>query len=181
MWKEFKAFALKGNVINLAIGVIIGAAFGKIVTSLVNDIIMPVIGLITGGSNFDNLFILLRKAPAGTVVTTIEEAKALNIPTLNYGLFLTQILDFLIIALVIFMIIRMITKLSMVTANKIKNLRGVPEPVELPTTKECPFCKTIIHIDAVRCPNCTTQLGQMDEMLILPHPHQETEKRGTEQ
>jgi len=166
MWKDFKTFALKGNVIDLAVGVIIGAAFGKIVTSLVSDIIMPLIGLLTGGRNFANMFILLKKAPEGAAITTLEEAKALNIPTLNYGSFLSQVLDFLIIAFVIFMIIRMMTKLTTVTVKKIKNIKGeTTATVELPTTKECPFCKTTIHIDAVRCPNCTSKLEKSEETL----------------
>lgn len=158
MWKEFKEFALKGNVMDLAVGVIIGAAFGKIVTSLVGDIIMPLIGLLTGGKNFANIFFLLKKAPTGTVITTLEEAKAANIPTLNYGAFISQIIDFLIIAFVIFMVIRMMSKISSATAKKFKKKKGEPEVVELPTIKECPFCKTTIHIDAVRCPNCTSKL-----------------------
>ena len=159
MWKDFKAFALKGNIMDLAVGVIIGGAFGKIVASLVSDIIMPLIGLVTGGKNFVNMFLLLKKIPAGTTVNTLEEAKALNIPTLNYGSFLSQVIDFLIIAFVIFMFIRMMVKLSTVTVKKIKNKKGETVQVELPTTKECPFCRTVIHIDAVRCPNCTSELG----------------------
>ena len=94
------------------------------------------------------MFVWLKKAPAGSVVTTLEDAKALNIPTLSYGAFLSQVLDFLIIAVVIFMIIRMITKLSTVTERKLKKNKGVPEPVVLPTTKECPFCRSTIHIEA---------------------------------
>jgi len=156
MWKEFKEFALKGNVMDLAVGVIIGAAFGKIVTSLVADIIMPLIGLLTGGRNFANMFVLIKKAPANTVITTLEEAKALNIPTLNYGAFLSQVIDFLIIAFVIFMVIRTMVKISAVTTKKLR-FKKVEEVVLL-KTKECPFCKSTIHIDAVKCPNCTTPL-----------------------
>ncbi len=158
LWKDFKAFALKGNVIDLAVGVIIGAAFGKIVTSLVNDVVMPLIGLVTGGANFQNMFVLLKKAPEGQVITTLEDAKALNIPTLNYGAFLSQVLDFLIIALVIFLIIRMVTKLTSATGKRLKQIKGVKEETPAPTTKECPFCKTTIPIGAVRCPNCTSEL-----------------------
>lgn len=158
MWKEFKEFALKGNVIDLAVGVIIGGAFGKIVTSLVGDLIMPLIGLLTGGKNFANMFVLLKKAPADAVITTLDEAKALNIPTLNYGAFISQVLDFMIIAFVIFMVIRMMTKLTNVTVKKLKIKKGQEAPVPAPTIKECPFCKTTIHIDATRCPNCTSKL-----------------------
>ncbi len=158
MWKEFKAFALKGNVIDLAVGVIIGGAFGKIVASLVTDLIMPLIGLLTGGKNFANMFLLLKKVPEGKVVTTLEEAKALNLSTLNYGAFLSQVLDFLIVAFVIFMVIKMMTKLTTATAKRLKFKRGEQEAVVAITTKECPFCKTLIHIDATRCPNCTSKL-----------------------
>ena len=168
MWKDFKAFALKGNIMDLAVGVIIGGAFGKIVASLVSDMIMPLIGLITGGKNFTNMFVLLRKAPAGAAVTTLEEAKALNIPTLNYGAFITQIIDFVIIAFVIFMFIRMMVKLSTVTVKKIKNRKGESVQVEIPTTKDCPFCRTTIHIEAVRCPNCTSQLDAKPDLTPIP-------------
>ena len=142
--KEFKAFAMKGNVLDLAIGVIIGGAFGKIVTSLVNDLIMPMITLITGKIDFENLFISLD----GKHYNSLAEAKAAEIPpaTINFGLFITNVIDFLIIALVIFIIIRQINKLK-------------PKPVPAPVaTKECPYCYTSIHIDATRCPNCTSDL-----------------------
>jgi large conductance mechanosensitive channel len=161
MWKEFKAFALKGNVIDLAVGVIIGAAFGKIISSVVNDIIMPLIGLLTGAKNFSNFFLMLKKPPADAVITTIEEAKALNIPTLNYGVFITNVIDFLIVAFVIFMMVKAITKFKDVTAARLLKKNGasqepVPEPA--PTTKVCPFCRTAIDIEATRCPACTSTL-----------------------
>lgn len=161
MLKEFKAFAMRGNVIDLAVGVIIGGAFGKIVSSLVADIIMPVVGLLTGGQKFANMFLLLKDPPAGSTVTTIAQAAELNLPTLNYGIFITQIIDFLIIAFTIFIMVKLITK-ARTAAENIKNIgreaeiEAVPEPE--PTTKECPFCKSTIHIEAVRCPNCTSQL-----------------------
>ncbi len=142
--KEFKAFAMKGNVLDLAIGVIIGGAFGKIVTSLVNDMVMPLITLITGKIDFENLFISLD----GKHYNSLAEAKAAEIPpaTINYGLFITNVIDFLIIALVIFIVIRQINKLK-------------PKPASAPvTTKGCPYCYTSIHIDATRCPNCTSEL-----------------------
>ena len=143
MLKEFKAFALKGNVIDLAIGVIIGGAFGKIVTSFVNDIIMPLITLITGKVNFADLFIALN----GQHYLTIEEAKKAGASTLNYGLFITNIIDFVIIALVIFIFIKQIEKFK-------------KKPIEAPIQiKECPFCKSMIHIDAVRCPNCISEVA----------------------
>lgn len=143
MLKEFKAFALKGNVLDLAIGVIIGGAFGKIVTSFVNDIIMPLITLITGKVNFADLFIALN----GQHYLTVEEAKKAGASTLNYGLFITNVIDFVIIALVIFIFVKQIEKFK-------------KKPIETPTTvKECPFCKSMIHVDAVRCPNCTSEVA----------------------
>ncbi len=157
MIKEFKTFVMRGNVIDLAVAVIIGGAFGRIVTSLVADIIMPVVGLLTGGQKFANMFVLLKDPPAGEAVNTIEEAAALNLPTLNYGLFITHIIDFVIIAFAIFMMIKLITK-ARETADSIINRGKVPDPAPVPTTKICPFCKTEINIEATRCPNCTSQL-----------------------
>ncbi len=152
MWKDFKAFAFKGNVIDLAVAVIIGGAFGKIVASLVNDLIMPLIGLLTGGMNFANMFVVLKEVPAGTTVTTIEEAVAANIPTLNYGMFITHVIDFVIIAFVIFMMIRAMSKAK-------ERLTPRKEAVaEEPVTKVCPYCKTAVDIAATRCPACTSNL-----------------------
>ncbi|HHU55713.1 MAG TPA: large conductance mechanosensitive channel protein MscL [Acholeplasmataceae bacterium] len=146
MWKEFKKFAVKGNVIDLAIGVVIGTAFGKIVTSLVNDIIMPLIGLVVGKVNLANLFIPL----GDSTYTTIEEAQNAGVATINYGLFLNNILDFIIIAFSIFLIIRQI--------NKIKSRIVKEEVKEEPTTKTCKYCYSTIHKDASKCPNCTSDL-----------------------
>ena len=143
---EFKEFAAKGNVVDMAVGVIIGGAFGKIVTSLVNDIIMPVISVLTGGIDFTNLFI----AMDGNQYATLEEAASANAATINYGLFLSQVLDFLIIAFVIFIMLKQITKL--------KKSKPAPEPAA-PTTKVCPYCKSEINIEATRCPNCTSSLS----------------------
>ena len=143
---EFKECAAKGNVVDMAVGVIIGGAFGKIVTSLVNDIIMPVISVLTGGIDFTNLFI----AMDGNQYATLEEAAAANAATINYGLFLSQVLDFLIIAFVIFIMLKQITKL--------KKSKPAPEPAA-PTTKVCPYCKSEINIEATRCPNCTSSLS----------------------
>jgi large conductance mechanosensitive channel len=141
--KEFKEFAMKGNVVDLATGVIIGGAFGKIVTSLVNDIIMPLISLATGKLDFSNLFISLD----GSHYATFEEAKNAGAATLNYGAFITNIIDFLIIAFSIFIIIKQL--------NRFKR-----EPVPAtPTTKSCPFCQSLIHIEAKRCPNCTSDIS----------------------
>jgi len=145
MFKEFKEFITRGNVIDLAVGVIIGGAFGKIVSSLVADIIMPPIGMLMNGVNFSGLFLALdRKAYASLAV-----AQAAGAPTLNYGLFINNIIDFVIVAFVIFLMIRAINK-----------LKRQPAPVAAETTsKDCPFCFTSIPIKATRCPHCTTQLG----------------------
>lgn len=130
MWKEFKAFIMRGNVIDLAIGVIIGGAFGKIVASLVNDILMPLIGLLMGGVNFSGLSIKVRDA------------------SINYGMFIQSVVDFLIIAAAIFLMVK-----------GINSLHKQPEPAPAePTTKECPYCLSTIPIKATRCPYCTSQL-----------------------
>ena len=142
MWQEFKKFISRGNVIDLAIGIIIGGAFGKIVTSLVNDIIMPPIGLVLGKIDFSNLFIDL----TGTGYKTLAQAKEAGAPTLNYGVFLSTVIDFLIVAFVIFLIVRQL--------NKMKK----PAPAPAPATKTCPYCATEIPLQATRCPHCTSQL-----------------------
>lgn len=152
MIKEFKEFAVKGNVIDLAVGVVIGGAFGKIVTSLVNDLIMPLVGLLLGGMDFSNLFVQL--IDDGNTYATIDAAAEASIPTLNYGLFISAIVDFLIIAFSIFMVIR--------SLNKFKKKEDVVEEVS-PTTKTCPYCKTEISIGATRCPHCTSQLEEVLE------------------
>ncbi len=145
MWKEFKEFAMRGNVVDLAIGVIIGGAFGKIATSLVNDIIMPPIGLLLGGVDFTNLFIDL----TGQGYTSLAAAQEAGVATLNYGLFINTIIDFVIMAFVIFLIVRGINRLK----------REEEAPAADPTTKPCPYCQTDIPIKATRCPRCTSQLG----------------------
>jgi large conductance mechanosensitive channel len=145
MFKEFKAFAMRGNVLDLAIGVIIGAAFGKIVTSFVSDILMPPIGLAVGQVDFTNLFIDL----SGQGHATVADAKAAGAATINYGLFINSVIDFLIVAFAIFLLIRQVNRL---TAPK-------PEPPAAPTTKDCPFCWTAIPLKASRCAHCTSQLS----------------------
>lgn len=149
MWKEFKEFAMKGNVIDLAVGVIIGGAFSKIVTSLVNDLIMPLVSLLTGKVDFSNLFLALD----GKVYQTLEEARTAGAATLNYGNFITTVVDFVIIAFALFLLVRQVNKLRSIAAPK-------PEPQQPapPDTKTCPFCQTEIHINAIRCPNCTSDL-----------------------
>ena len=144
MLKEFKEFALKGNVMDLAIGVIIGAAFSSIVSSLVDDIIMPLVGLFTGGINFTDYFISLD----GTNYSTLAAAQEAGAATINYGQFLGMVLNFLIVAFTIFLAIKWI--------NKFK--RKEDEVEEEIVVKDCVFCKTEIPIEANRCPNCTSQL-----------------------
>jgi len=144
MLKEFKEFALKGSVIDLAIGVIIGGAFGRIVTSFVNDVIMPPIGLLLGNVNFSDLFIVLK----GGKFSTLADATAAGAVTLNYGVFINTLIDFVIIAFVIFLVVKQINR-----------MRRQPAPAPAaPTTKECPHCYSTISIKATRCPNCTSEL-----------------------
>lgn len=145
MWKEFKEFSMKGNVIDLAVGVVIGGAFGKIVTSLVNDIIMPLVGLFLGQLDFSNLFITLGSGN----FKTIEEAKTAGVATLNIGLFLNNVVDFLIIAFSIFFVIKQINKFT----RKMEKPKSEPA-----TTKQCKYCYSKIHIDASRCPHCTSEV-----------------------
>jgi len=142
MLKEFREFVMRGNVLDLAIAVIIGGAFGKIVTSFVNDVIMPPIGMLLGGVDFTNLFIALD----GNLYESLDAAKAAGAATINYGVFLNTVIDFIIVAFIIFLIIK--------SANKMKK----PAPAAEPTTKECPYCASTIPLKAMRCPNCTSQL-----------------------
>lgn len=142
MLKEFRDFAFRGNVIDLAIGVIIGAAFGKIVTSLVSDIIMPPIGLLLGKVDFSSLYWNI----SGQPYASLADAQKAGAPTINYGVFLNTIIQFVIIAFVIFLIVRSI--------NRMKK----PEPVAVPDTRECPRCHTSISKKADRCPNCTSEI-----------------------
>lgn len=146
MLKEFKDFAVRGNVIDLAVGVVIGGAFGKIVSSLVNDIVMPPIGLLLGKVDFSNLFINL----SGTPYASLTEAKAAGAPTVNYGAFLSTIVDFVIVALAVFLLVHQINRLR-------PKAEKAPAP---PETKECPYCFTDIPVKATRCPNCTSELGR---------------------
>ena len=146
MLKEFKEFALRGNMVDLAVGVIIGAAFGKIITSLVNDVIMPPIGLLMGGMDFSNLFIDL----SGRHSPTLADAKAHGAATINIGLFLNATLDFLIVAFVVFLMIRQINRL----ARK-------PAPDEKPAARECPYCLSMIPARASRCAHCTSELPKL--------------------
>ncbi|HOU10088.1 MAG TPA: large conductance mechanosensitive channel protein MscL [Clostridiales bacterium] len=144
---EFKAFLMRGNVIDLAVGIIIGAAFKAIVDSLVANIIMPVIGLLTGGIDFTNLFVVLK---GDQTFKTLADAQAAGVPTLNYGLLISAIINFIIIGFVIFLIVK--------GMNKLAEKRKKGEPEAAPTTKECPYCKSEINIEATKCPNCTSDV-----------------------
>lgn len=142
MLKEFKKFALKGNMIDLAVGIIIGGAFNSLVSSLVNDIIMPLLSLITKRIDFTNWFIALD----GGKYKTLQAAQEAGAPTVNYGVFLSGILNFLIMAFVVFLIVRWL--------NKLKK----PEPTAAPTTKKCPHCQSDINLSATKCPYCTSDI-----------------------
>ncbi|HEY3602152.1 MAG TPA: large conductance mechanosensitive channel protein MscL [Chthoniobacterales bacterium] len=148
MWKEFKEFAIKGNAVDLAIGVVIGAAFGAVVASLVKDIIMPPIGLITGGLDFSNKFLLLKPAPAGGPFATPGDAAKAGAITWNYGSFITVVVSFLIITFCIFLVV------------KAMNAMKRPAPAAEPVSKDCPACAMTIPIKATRCPHCTTELAK---------------------
>lgn len=142
MLKDFKEFVLRGNVLDLGVAVIIGGAFGKIVSSFVNDVLMPPIGLIVGNVDFSNLFISL----SGTSYNSLAEAKAAGAATINYGAFLNVVVDFLIVAAVIFVLVRAVNRMKRQPA------------FAAPTTKECPFCLSGIPLKATRCPHCTSEL-----------------------
>lgn len=150
MLKEFREFAVKGSVVDMAVGIIIGAAFTSIVNSLVKDVFTPLIGLATGGMNFTNQFLVLRDGPGEEVYHTLEQAQAAGAVTLNYGLFLNALLSFVIVAFATFLLIRNI--------NRLKNLAYRPETVTAPTVKDCPYCLSKVPIPATRCPACTSQL-----------------------
>jgi large conductance mechanosensitive channel len=147
MWQEFKAFVMRGNVMDLAVGVVIGAAFGAVVKSLVDDVIMPPIGILTGGVDFSDKFLLLKPgAEVAPPYATIAAAKDAGAVTLNYGLFINTIITFLIIALAIFMVVRAI--------NRIYRQPAPPTP----DTRPCPYCTMTVSLSATRCPHCTSQL-----------------------
>jgi len=142
---EFRDFAMRGNVVDMAIGIIIGIAFGKIITSFVNDVLMPPLGLLLGKVDFGNLFVNL----SGRPYASLADAQAAGAPTINYGLFLNTVIDFVIVAFVIFLVVRLI--------NQAKRRAEAPPPPA--TTRDCPFCFSKIPLKAVRCPQCTSQLS----------------------
>jgi large conductance mechanosensitive channel len=149
MFKEFREFAVKGNVVDMAVGIIIGGAFGTIVKSLVADVLMPPIGMLLGGVDFSNLFIVLRSGEEGRTLLSLAEAKEVGAVTVNYGLFLNSVISFLIVAFAVFLVVKQINRLK----------RAEEAPPAVPTTKECPQCFTMIPIKASRGPNCTSQLS----------------------
>lgn len=144
--QEFKTFAIKGNVLDLAIGVIIGASFGKITTSLVNDIINPILGLVIGKIDFSKLFIALN----GKAYESIEAAKAAGAPVITFGVFLNTIIDFILVAFAVFLIVRQV--------NRIRRKEEATGKTEEPSTKKCPYCISTIPVEATKCPNCTSDL-----------------------
>ena len=149
MWEDFKKFVMRGNVLDLAVGVIIGGAFGAIVKSLVGDVIMPPIGLLLGRVDFTNLFAVLKRGETPGPYATLADAQAAGAVTINYGLFINTVIAFLITAFAVFLIVRAVSRL--------KREEEAPPPAE-PTTKECPYCFTTIPLKATRCPHCTSQL-----------------------
>jgi len=148
MLKEFKDFAMRGNVVDMAVGIVIGAAFGKIVSSVVADIMMPPIGLALGGMDFSNLFVLLKEGTKSAPYLSLAEAQAAGAVTVNYGMFINQLVSFTIVAFALFMVIKGMNRLK----------REAPVPAPAVTQKDCPQCATAIPLAAKRCPNCTSQL-----------------------
>ncbi|GLI33310.1 large-conductance mechanosensitive channel protein MscL [Desulforhabdus amnigena] len=148
MFKEFKEFAMRGNVVDMAVGIIMGAAFGTIVKSIVSDIIMPPIGLLLGNVDFSNLFLVLKEGATPGPYTALADAQKAGAVTINYGLFLNTVISFLIVSFAVFLLIRSINRLQAQTSG--------PPPEA--TTKECPYCFSVIPIKATRCPHCTSEL-----------------------
>ncbi len=148
MLKEFKEFAMRGNVVDMAVGIIIGGAFGTIVKSLVSDVIMPPIGLLLGGVDFSELFLVLKEGSTPSPYVALADAQAAGAVTINYGVFVNSVISFIIVAFAVFMLIK--------TLNKLK--REEEAPAVEPTEKDCPYCFTGIPIKATRCPHCTSEI-----------------------
>jgi large conductance mechanosensitive channel len=150
MFKEFREFAMKGNVVDMAVGIVIGAAFGAIVKSLVSDVIMPPVGILLGNVDFSNLFIIIKEGATAGPYLTVADAQKAGVVTLNYGLFLNSIISFVIIAFAVFLVVK-----------SVNNLRRQEEvPPSAPATKECPYCMSAIPVKAVRCAHCTSELRE---------------------
>ena len=149
MFKEFKEFAMRGNVLDMAVGIIIGGAFGTIVKSMVDDVIMPPIGLALGNVDFSNLFVVLKDgANAAAPYASLADAKAAGAVSINYGMFINNVVSFVIVAFCVFLLIR--------TMNRLK--RAEEAPPAAPTTRDCPYCYSAIPLQASRCPNCTSEV-----------------------
>jgi large conductance mechanosensitive channel len=148
MIKEFKEFALRGNVVDMAVGIIIGAAFGTIVKSLVDDVVMPPIGLLLGGVDFSDLFLLLKAGDPVAPYASLADAQAAGAVTINYGVFINALISFIIVALAVFLLVRGLNRLK----------REEEAPAAEPTTKDCPYCLSVIPIQATRCAHCTSEL-----------------------
>ena len=148
MFKEFKEFAMRGNVVDMAVGIVIGAAFGTIVKSFVSDVLMPPIGLLMGGVDFSNLFAVIKEGVPAAPYAALADAQAAGAVTLNYGLFINTVISFLIVAIAVFMVIKALNSMK----------REEEAPAAEPTTKECQFCISEIPIKATRCPSCTSEL-----------------------
>ncbi|MGD0487886.1 MAG: large-conductance mechanosensitive channel protein MscL [Syntrophorhabdales bacterium] len=148
MFREFKEFAMRGNVLDMAVGIIVGAAFGTIVNSLVQDLIMPPIGLLLGNVDFSNIFMVLKEGKVAGPYASLAAAKSAGAVSINFGLFVNHIISFIVVAFSVFLLIR--------TMNKLKRAEAVPPAV--PATKECTYCFSTIPIMATRCPNCTSEL-----------------------
>ena len=151
MLKEFKEFIMRGNVVDMAVGVVIGASFGGIVKSLVDDVLMPPLGLLLGRVDFSNLYLILREGATPGPYAALAEAKRAGAVTLNLGLFANTVINFLIVAMAIFLVVRMV--------NRLQAMQKAKEPASAPSTRECPFCASTISIKALRCPQCTSDLG----------------------
>jgi large conductance mechanosensitive channel len=152
MLKDFREFALKGNVVDMAVGIIIGGAFGALVNSLVNDVMMPPLGLLLQGVDVSNLFLVLREGAQKGPYLVLAEAKKAGAVTLNYGLFINALIGFLIMAFAVFLLVRSINRLRSMTEKPSTSQAAAPQ------TRECPYCVSTIPVKAVRCPNCTSQL-----------------------
>ncbi len=151
MLKDFKEFMMRGNVVDMAVGIVIGASFGGIVKSLVDDVLMPPIGLLLGRVDFSNLYLILRDGATPGPYAALAEAKKAGAVTLNLGLFVNTVINFLIVGLAIFLVVRAV--------NRLKSMQKTPEPEAAPATRDCPFCCSSISVKAVRCPHCTSELA----------------------
>lgn len=151
MLKDFKEFIMRGNVVDMAVGIVIGASFGGIVKSLVDDVLMPPIGLLLGRVDFSNLYVILRDGTVPGPYAALAEAKKAGAVTMNLGLFVNTVINFIIVALAIFLVVRAV--------NRLQAMNKKEEPVAEPTTRDCPFCASTISLKATRCPHCTSELG----------------------